>query len=183
MRNIYHELNTPITKGKILAELIEDSKNKKILESLFERLDNLVKELYKIERITSKNYKLQRKKIPIIELIDSAKELLYLDKIPHNITNERLFCDFDAMVIVFKNLIDNAIKYGKEAKILYENGSICFLSKGEKLEHNLSYYTQAFVSENESLGFGLYIVEEILAMHNMQLYYYHKNGVNYFCIR
>ena len=182
IRNIFHELNTPVTKGKILSELTEDKKIKTKLESIFNRLESLLKELANIEKISSNNYKLNKIDIPIVELIDSAKELLYLDNINHNITSQKIYGDYEALVIVFKNLIENGIKYGKDFKIEYKDNKICFLSKGEKLQKPLEYYTQAFISENGSFGLGLYITKEILNMHNYDLEYNYINGINNFCI-
>ena len=182
IRNIFHELNTPVTKGKILAEITKEPKTKQMLESIFGRLDSLLKELYNTEQITSKSYKLERADIPIVELIDSAKELLFLDKIEHNIGSEKLNCDYKSMVIVFKNLIDNGMKYGKNFRVEYREGVICFISEGKELAHLLEYYTEPFVSENKSFGMGLYIVKEILNMHNLELVYSYSDGENSFCI-
>ena len=185
IRNIFHELNTPVTKGKILAEITQDSKTKQMLESIFGRLDSLLKELYSTEQITSKNYKLQRADIPIVELIDSAKELLFLDTIEHNITSEKLNCDYKSMVIVFKNLIDNGMKYGKNFKIEYKSGVICFSSEGEQLSYPLEHYTQPFTQEKKNqtgYGLGLYIVSEILRLHHFKLEYQYKDGLNIFLI-
>jgi len=153
-----------------------------MLESIFNRLDSLLKELAQMEQISSKSYTLNIQKIPIIELIDSAKELLYLESVEHNITQEYINCDYKSMVLVFKNLMDNAIKHGSNLSIEYKNGSICFLSKGKKLEKSLEYYTQEFTSQNSGFGLGLYIVKEILKMHNMDLKYSYRDGLNIFCI-
>ena len=182
IRNIFHELNTPVTKGKILAEITKEPKTKQMLESIFGRLDSLLKEIYNTERITSKSYKLQRADIPIVELIDSAKELLFLNEIEHNIGSEKLNFDYKSMVIVFKNLIDNGMKYGKNFRVEYREGVICFISEGKELAHSLEYYTAPFVSENQSFGMGLYIVKEILNMHNLELVYSYSDGENSFCI-
>ena len=182
IRNIFHELNTPVTKGKILAEVTKEPKIKQMLESIFGRLDSLLKELYNTEQITSKNYKLQRADIPIVELIDSAKELLFLNEVEHNISSEKLNCDYKSMVIVFKNLMDNGIKYGKNFRVEYINDSICFLSEGKELSYPLEYYTEPFISENQSFGMGLYIAKEILNIHNLELEYRYSAGVNSFCI-
>lgn len=183
IRNIFHELNTPVTKGKLLAEISSDTATKEMLESIFNRLDTLLKELAQMEKISSKSYILEIKRVPVIELIDSAKELLYLEDIEHNISNEVLACDFKAMQLVFKNLIDNAIKYGSNLQIEYNSGRICFKSEGEKLKKPLSEYTYAFNGSSNSFGLGLYIVKEILDMHKMDLEYSYKEGVNSFCIR
>lgn len=182
IRNIFHELNTPVTKGKLLAEVSQDPKTKQMLSSIFNRLDTLLKELAQMEKITSKSYILESRKVPIIELIDSAKELLYLKEIRHNLKGETLNCDFQAMQIVFKNLIDNANRYGNELYIEYKERQICFINRGSKLKKPLEYYTQPFTTSSGSFGLGLYIVKEILDMHTMRLHYSYKNGFNHFCI-
>ena len=54
MRNLMHELKTPITKGRIVVEMIEDEASKKILIRAFERMNELISELAEIERVTTK---------------------------------------------------------------------------------------------------------------------------------
>jgi len=184
IRNIFHELNTPVTKGKLLAEVTDDKKTKNMLNSIFNRLSNLLSDLAQMEQIVSKEYNLKISKIPIIELIDQAKDLLYINDIKHNITNEVIEGDFKLLSIVFKNLIDNAKKYGQDLEILIDNRVICFISKGKKLKNDLSYYTRPFTKNGQKSGFGLglYITNEILNMHKMRFFYKFKDEKNYFCI-
>ncbi len=188
IRNLFHELNTPVTKGKILAEIVEEPKTQKMLDSIFTRLSSLLKELAKMEEITSENYIISIKPVRIIELIDEASDLLYLDdKIKTNVTNEMIEADFSSMSIVFKNLIDNALKYGKNLKIIYSNNSISFVSDGEALKENFSSYTEAFSKGKEpnsekGFGLGLYIVNEIIHKHKMHFNYEYKNGKNRFIV-
>ncbi len=42
IKNIFHELNTPVTKGKILAEITQHESLKPILKSIFDRLSRLL---------------------------------------------------------------------------------------------------------------------------------------------
>jgi len=188
IRNLFHELNTPVTKGKILAEIVEEPKTQKMLDSIFTRLTILLKELAKMEQITSENYSLSIKPVRIIELMDEARDLLYLDDpLKTNVTNEMIEADFSTMSIVFKNLIDNALKYGDNLEIIHNNGSLYFVSEGEALKENLSSYTEAFSKGIEShgekgFGLGLYIVNEIIRKHKMLFRYEHHKGKNRFII-
>lgn len=188
IRNIFHELNTPVTKGKILVELVDEPKTQEMLHSLFARLATLLKELAQMERITSHHFSIETKPIRIKELIDEAADLLYLDdEIQTNITDEMMFADFSTMRLVFKNLIDNALKYGSHLSVDKIGGHIVFSSRAEALSQPLSYYTQAFskgenIGAEKGFGLGLYIVHEILLKHGMQLFYEHKAGINYFSI-
>lgn len=188
IRNLFHELNTPVTKGKILAEVVEERKTQEMLYSIFTRLSILLKELAQMEKITSQSFTVQLKPIRIKELIDEASDLLYLDdEIPTNITDEMIEADFSLMSIVFKNLIDNALKYGSDLNIQAIHNRILFRSVGEPLKHGLSHYTLAFskgeeLGADKGFGLGLYIVYEILSKHNMRLGYDYQNGTNEFSI-
>lgn len=188
IRNIFHELNTPVTKGKILAEIVEETKTKEMLNSIFTKLSTLLKELAQMEKITSENFSIELKPLRVQELIDEASDLLYLEEpIVSNVTDEMIEADFSSMRLVFKNLIDNALKYGSDLQVNYVNNSIVFSSKGEPLKKELSYYTQAFskgtdTRSDKGFGLGLYIVYEILSKHKMDFSYNHAEGINQFTI-
>jgi len=187
IRNLFHELNTPVTKGKILTEIVEEPKTKTMLDSIFSRLASLLKELAQMEQITSENYALSPKPVRIIELIDEAADLLYLDEpLKTNVTTQMMQADFASMSIVFKNLIDNALKYGKNLEIIYAQETLTFESDGEELEGNFTAYLEAFSPKHEGkdkgFGLGLYIVNEILAKHGMVFGYDYSEGKNRFTI-
>lgn len=187
IRNLFHELNTPVTKGKILTEIVEEPKTKSMLDAIFSRLASLLKELAQVEKITSENYVLSKKEVRIIDLIDEAKDLLYLEEtIATNVTDQTLVADFSSMRIVFKNLIDNALKYGNDLEIIYEEETLSFISKGEALQGDFNAYLEAF-SEKKSthasgFGLGLYIANEVLRMHGMGFGYAYAEGKNRFII-
>ena len=56
MRNMMHELKTPITKGRIVVEMLEDESIKKILVRAFERMNELITELSELEKVTSRSF-------------------------------------------------------------------------------------------------------------------------------
>lgn len=188
IRNIFHELNTPVTKGKILAEIVDESKTKMMLESIFNRLSMLLKELAEVEKISSRNFQIEPKPIRIQELIDEASDLLYLqEEINTNVRDEMIVADFTTMSIVFKNLIDNACKYGQNIEILWQKEHIYFISEGDVLDEPLKYYTEAFskgqnTNTEKGFGLGLYIVSEILIKHKMHFEYAFEEGKNRFSI-
>ena len=189
IRNLFHELNTPVTKGKILTEIVDEPKTKEMLDSIFTRLSSLLRELAQMEKLTSENYTLSKKPVRIRELIDEASDLLYLEEeVETNVSDEMIEADFSSMSIVFKNLIDNAYKYGENLEIKVDSHQVCFMSSGEALSEGLTYYTEAFSKGRETgtqkgFGLGLYIVSEILKKHDMNFSYEHKSGQNIFIIR
>jgi two-component system OmpR family sensor kinase len=187
VRNIFHELNTPVTKGKILAELVDEPRTQSMLDSIFSRLASLLKELAQMEQITSQDTVLHTQPVRLIELIDQARDLLYLSEpIPSNVTDEMIEADFSTMSIAFKNLIDNGRKYGENLTILKHDYGIDFISESKPLTHPLAYYVEPFSAgdtrSNEGFGLGLYIVNEIAKKHGMELRYRHWEGKNIFTL-
>ncbi len=187
VRNIFHELNTPVTKGKILAELVDDPKTQSMLDSIFSRLASLLKELGHMEQVTASDTVLTLRPVRVIELIDQARDLLYLEEpIPGNIAHEQIEADFPTMSIAFKNLIDNGRKYGKNLTILSGKDGIDFVSDGAPLSRPLHAYTTPFSAgdahQGDGFGLGLYIVDAIAKKHGMTLRYRHESGKNIFTL-
>ncbi len=190
MRNMMHELRTPITKGMIIAETMPDVKDKQILQNAFERMNNIIKELSTVEKISSNILNIHKEKIAFEELFKLTQKIMLIEDLPINKEFEEfnLCVDTDLFCIVLKNLIDNAIKFNKEGMpiAIANKNKIEIISHGEELRHKLDYYTEPFSQEekrSDGFGLGLYIVKTIVDMHHFSLYYTHKDGKNIFTIR
>ncbi len=187
MRNMMHELKTPITKGRIAVEMIEDSNSKKTLIRAFERMNQLIGELAYIERLTTQNFNPELQEVSLDEIIEKSLTLLMSnrDKIFISTQNSKIFTDIKLLSLALKNLIDNAIKYSEDRKasIIADSKSIKVLSKGRSLEHPLEYYLEPFTQEEKrqkGFGLGLYIVNNILNRLDYRLNYCYKDGQNIF---
>lgn len=188
LRNIMHELKTPITKGRITAEMVTQDKYKARLITVFEKLETLINEFASIERITSGIGLTEVKEYRLVDLIDEAMDLAMVgpESVGLNISEEiSLQVDFKLFSIALKNMIDNGIKYSKEkrVKVVADKHSIRFISLGDPLEYPLAHYVEPFVqgaNSTKSLGLGLYIVDNIIKAHSLELTYRHQNGYNIF---
>lgn len=189
LRNIMHELKTPITKGRISAEMLEDGKQKQRLISVFQRLESMLNEFTAIEQISVDGSHMNKRSYRIIDIIDEAIDLSMADvkNIEATVENDlNLSVDYKLFSIAIKNMIDNGIKYSTDSKvhIFADRKTIDFLSKGSKLPHEISYYTEPFTQgehhNSSSFGLGLYIVDSIVKAHDMKLAYEYKNGYNIF---
>jgi two-component system OmpR family sensor kinase len=189
MRNLMHELKTPITKGRIVVEMLDDEVTKKVLIRAFERMNELISELAEIERVTTESFEPDFEYVMLSELIEESKNLLMSDSscVEVNVERMALTTDKKLMALVLKNLLDNGMKYGKNkcVELRTRNGMIEVVSKGAPLEHPLSYYTEPFSqAEKRSSGFGLglYIVDTILQKIGYRLGYRHEEGMNIFML-
>jgi two-component system OmpR family sensor kinase len=191
IRNIMHELKTPITKGKLLIELENNPENIDKLRMVFFRLESLILEFATIEQLLSKNNQLNKKGYFLEDIVDESIDILMCDdqSIQKEYTNISLNIDYKLFTIAVKNLIDNGIKYSKNNKITIktDGNDIIFENYGEKLKYNLENYFEPFfkgndVKSNQSFGLGLYIVHNILKAHNMSLKYNYVDGKSIFKI-
>ncbi len=189
LRNIMHELKTPITKGRITSEMLPEGKQKERLISTFQRLEGLLNEFTAIEQISVNGEHLQKRVYRMLDIIDEAIDVSMINR--ENIelmiqSDLNIKVDFKLFTIAIKNMIDNGIKYSDDnyVKISANFKSIQFASLGSKLPNELSYYiapfTQGEKQSPQSFGLGLYIVDSILDAHNMELHYEYSNGYNIF---
>jgi len=188
LRNIMHELKTPIAKGKLITDLMDDTKNQERLKRIFLRFEYLLGEFTKIECVTSNAMVLNKKKYRVIDILDNAFDILMIE-LDHVIievsANLEIEADYELMSIALKNLIDNAIKYGKDRpKIFIKQDCIIVQSFGEALQ-NISFdkvFNRNYESSEKGLGLGLYITKNIIEKHGFELQYEYKEGMNNFFI-
>ncbi|WNY99100.1 Sensor histidine kinase ArsS [Sulfurospirillum sp. 'SP'] len=188
LRNIMHELKTPITKGRISAEMLENGKQRDRLIGTFEKLELLINEFASIEQITSGEGLKNVKPYRLVDMLDEAIDLAMIS--PSQIEIELddeiiLHVDFRLFTTAMKNVIDNGIKYSidQTIKIVATKEKISFISQGKPLKYELEHYLEPFVQEknsHQSFGLGLYIVHHIVKAHHISFTYEHKDGYNYF---
>ena len=192
LRNIMHELKTPITVGKLAMPFLKKSEEKAILERAFLRMEHLIQELVRVEQITSGALAPHRKECALGELIDKATELLYLkpESLDVIIDNTPMFADFDTMLTVVKNLIDNAVKYSPDGRvrIRQDRNEITFSNRGEPWPegYTLEKLCEPFFhhqSESASFGLGLYLIQSVIEAHGFTLQHRYESGEHHFTIR
>ena len=190
MRNMMHELKTPITKGRIVVESIDDEMVKGILVRAFERMNELINELAQVERVTTRNFEPIASATTLQQVVDESQHLLMAEKgkVTVEIDPVALHTDGKLLTLAIKNLLDNGIKYSTDHRVLLRTVNekkIEIISKGEQLKHPLSYYTEPFSQEEKrssGFGLGLYIVHSVLSKLGCGFEYRYEEGDNIFGI-
>ena len=189
LRDIGHELRTPIAKGKFAIEKIDDFSQKELLKKIFKDLEVLTNELIELEKLNSTKLNITTFKAET--LIVESLEKLYLDdesKIEINIQEDfKINGDLYYLSIVLKNLIDNALKYATSYPIQIDVklNTISVSNKGKELSKQLEYYLKPFtqeLSQRDGFGLGLSIVKKIIDKHDFRLEYSYRNESNIFKI-
>ena len=203
--NISHELRTPITAARLLAETIESEtldlvRRKKFHRSLFaelNRLSRMVERLVKLSRIESREEEFSVATFPIEELLVTAVdnmlpisaaagvELLQTEQAESmSRLDLEMSGDFDRLLEVLSNFIDNAISVSQDGSKILLNAnirrseaasSVTFevidqgpgVSPADRTRVFERFYTGdvARNSEQESLGLGLAIAKHIVERH------------------
>jgi two-component system OmpR family sensor kinase len=197
-RAIMHELKTPIGKGRIIAEMVENDLNRERLIKVFRRLDDLVDEFAKIERLVAKNYEMNIKKCSVKEILDASFDILMInpdhlkEKVSIKLPSRNVYINvnLDFMTLAFKNLIDNAIKYSSEGHIVItlKHGILSFCNKGEASDKLFAKNREPFIHSDKKdkiiggMGLGLYIADNIFKIHGLRLEYEYAEGYHRFFI-
>jgi two component system histidine kinase len=188
VNNASHELKTPIFVLKGYVDMLNDwGKNDK--EVLDESLIVLKKEIQNMQDLTekllflakSKNLVVEKKSVNLDTVLKETIDNLnfaYPDQLI-NYSSSEIFIDSDDALLrlLFKNLIENAIKYGNNSPVNV------ILEKGRKIKviiedfglgiskEALPHIFERFYREDEarnreikSYGLGLSIVKEILSL-------------------
>jgi two-component system OmpR family sensor kinase len=199
LRTIMHELKTPIGKGRIIAEMVDDETQRTRLIKVFNRLESLINEIAKVEQLVTSKYSVKKKLCKIDDIFDVVFSMLFLEpdqikkRIHINLGAKPFMMDVDQdmMALVFKNLIDNALKYSSDnhVDVTLKNNTISFINNGAPLEKPIDEYRKAFMTssvgkgtKSGGMGLGLYIVDNILSMHFLKLGYSYKDGKHRFFI-
>jgi two-component system OmpR family sensor kinase len=188
LRDIGHELRTPIAKGKFALEKIDDFSQKALLKKIFKDLEVLTNELLELEKLNSS--KLNISTFGAETLILEALSKLYIDE-----SNIQLYVhddfkitgDLHYLTLALKNIIDNALKYATSLPVVIEvtAHSICVSNHGNALAKDLDHYLKPFTQERQErdgFGLGLSIVNKVMHKHQFDLSYEFKEEQNRFTL-
>jgi len=191
MRNIMHELKTPITKGRIIAETIDDETARTFLIRAFERMNELISDLADVERITMYDFKPTFEDVFLQDVIQRTERILLADPARYTVqvSDRPIHTDTKLLALALKNLMDNGIKYSPDKHVMLQSvgNRIEVRSKGEPLKEDFAFYIEPFSQEekrSQGFGLGLYIVHSILEKLGYEFRYaYDKaTGENVFAI-
>ena len=189
-----HELRTPISvilaQGEYLLDIARDEKEKELAQTIVDKanqISKLVSRLLLLARIDGNRQKFNKEKIDLGVLIDIAAETLKESADRKKIlilksTEDNTIVEADEALLLsaVTNLMENAIKYGKESGNIivsaYKSGKNTHISIkddgiGISKEHLDKIWTRFYrvddVRNDEfgSSGLGLSMVKSIIELH------------------
>ena len=187
MRNISHDLRTPLTSAAGYTDLIlhsdltEDEKicEMKIVEARLKRLTELVDSFFEFSKILTTNKEIELETVNLIGILEECIGNFYEDYKKENrevdfiTSNNKISISTNRTMLsrIFENLISNALKYGSgnlTIEVISENADIIRISFTNRIiDKDLDtgrifddFYTTDISRTKGSTGLGLAIAKE-----------------------
>jgi len=194
---VSHEIRSPLTSVKgftstLLAkwDRFTDEQKKVMLQTInydADRVTRLLGDLLDVSRLEAGRLELKRQEVDVVALATDAVMRLRLDADQHTIEVAfpegfpKVTADPNRIEQVLMNLIENAIKYAKEGKIVVsgEDGDVALTVRvtdegegipGDHLPHIFTkFYRRGSGERRSGTGLGLYICQGIVEAHGGEL--------------
>lgn len=195
LRSIMHELKTPITKGFLVIDGIEDAKIKKRLDTIFKRLNEIINNFAAVEQINTNNYQVHSSEFSLTDLMQNVNKMLIMEyerprKVILENRNAIIAGDFELMSLAVKNLVDNAFKYSSDKKVRLwtQDRDLVVSNEGKPFNSDINEYFKPFFNDgtknaNRGLGLGMYIIKNTISTQGYELVYEYKQNYHNFYIK
>lgn len=187
MRNISHDLRTPLTSAAGYTDLIlnsdltEDEKisEMKIVKARLKRMTELVDSFFEFSKILTTNKEIELETVNLIGILEECIGNFYEDYKKENrevdfiTSNNKISISTNRTMLsrIFENLISNALKYGSgnlTIEVISENADVIRISFTNRIiDKDLDtgrifddFYTTDISRTKGSTGLGLAIAKE-----------------------
>jgi signal transduction histidine kinase len=118
LRDVSHELRSPLTRMKVALEFVKDDQTRALVQSDIEEMEAMITHILETARMHHDHSGLNIQKIDLVEIIDGVVAI-YRQQSPGVIFSDssslvKCMGDPEQIKTVLKNLLDNAIKYSRE---------------------------------------------------------------------
>ena len=179
--HLAHEIRNPIGSINIYLSLLKKRCPEEIINEMKSSLLR-VERIIKSTLLFSKGVKIKKREFSIKELFNEIDNIIKFYphtkeiKIIYPNTNEKIYADFDLLLLVFQNLIINAIDAIEESnnengiiEIIYEKRDYHIfkvLDNGKEFEDKKILFEPFKSTKTKGHGLGLALSKEIINKHN-----------------
>jgi len=184
-----HEMKMPIAKGMFYLKQEPSKYTHDKFNILLNRLNNELDEFSVIESLIVYQNNIELIPHNTHNILTLAIEKVGMENknniLIENCDNFEIQGDKELWILCFKNLIDNALKYADDKKLIIKcsKNSISFINIGDKLPVDLSQDLKNWkIDKNQrhksstGYGFGLFIIKNIIALNGYALEYSYSDS-------
>jgi two-component system osmolarity sensor histidine kinase EnvZ len=183
LAQISHDMRTPLTRMKLQTEFIEDEDISKFFKQDLEEMEKMINEYLLFTKGESENNynKVEIKTFFNNILLDYKRSNYNNIKIIYDLLEKNMYIKVDSFKRCINNLINNSLKYcRKDIEITVKTTSTMLgviieddgvgVPEGFFDKIKLAFYRQEG-SEGDGFGLGLFIVKNIVNMHDGKIYF------------
>lgn len=179
-----HEMKMPLAKGMFYLKQDPSSFTHEKLNDILHGLNDELDEFSQIENLITFQNNLDKSEYNLKDLINIAKNRIHAEEsciVLKDCENKTIIGDKEFWILCFKNLLDNALKYSFDKKVIIDcSDGISFINKANELPVDISADIKKWkIDKNKrhksstGYGFGLFIIKNIVTMHNYKLVYFY----------
>jgi len=185
-----HEIKMPIAKAMFYLKLEPSLSTNEKLYTLLKQINNELDNFAQIENLITYNDAINDGYSLAMDIIEEALKKIVLKENRTESISIELCQDFlltgdrELWILAFKNLIDNALKYALDKRLVIKckDNSISFVNLGDKLPIDLSQNIIQWKIEKKNrhksssgYGFGLFIITTSININGYTLQYKYEN--------
>ncbi len=177
-----HEMKMPLAKGMFYLKQEPSAKTHEKLQDILNGINEELEEFSQIETLITYQNKIENIEHDFLDILDLAKNRAHIkdENIILDIKEDtKLKGDKEFWTLCIKNLLDNAVKYSTDKKVIITTKEgILFENIGDPLPVDISQDIKKWkIDKNKrhksstGYGFGLFIIKNIIHLHNYKLIY------------
>lgn len=177
-----HEMKMPLAKGMFYLELEPSENSHKKLQNILYTINSELEEFAQIESLITHKNSIDSSEHSFFEILDVAIQRALAEESSIELQGASEYFlkgDKEFWILAVKNLIDNALKYSSDKKLIIDcSDGISFINKGEALPVDISNDIRKWkIDENRrhksstGYGFGLFIIKNIVLLHKYNIEY------------
>ncbi len=184
--HLAHEIRNPIASLNIFLSILQKNCDKEIIEEMKSSIFR-VERIIKSTLLFSKGVNIRKKEFFLQDLFNELKKIItyyqHTKEIEFIFTNKNsiIYADYDLLLLVFQNLVFNAIDSIEESKVekgivktLYENNQFKILDNGDDFEDKNILFEPFKSTKTKGHGLGLALSKEIIEKHEGKIELYNK---------
>ncbi len=192
--DVSHELRSPLTRMRVALEMAEPGTAVDSLHEEVDALGKMVSEMLETERLNSEAGGLRRKPADL-DALAAEKVVRFETQAPgvllEGSVGQAVPLDLDRMRLVFRNLLENALKHGRDgsgpvrvtlrkepgfAVVEFHNGGNAVPEEEQRLIFEPFYRTDRSRSGTPGYGLGLPLCKRIVEAHGGTIRFHSKAG-------
>lgn len=161
--HVVHEIRNALNNLSLSLDYLSEPYMSKVEESI-NRLDRLSQQLTDFTSLNT----LQAEDVRLSDIAESIKQIF---DVPVIMTHEAVWKVNRKLLMALRNLIDNALAYGKDPIVLLEERQIRVEDKGPGLPAQIVDKLFTPFNTTKSVGLGLFIAKKACELNNLTLDY------------